>query len=69
MDDGRMAKIYLERKPQGKRPVGRPRKRWLDGDGEALDRRGIRLADVEERRTYEDRDAWRDVFKCSPTDR
>ena len=69
MDDGRMAKRYLEWKPRGKRPVGRPRKRWLDGVGEALDRRGIRLADVEERRTYEDRDAWRDVIKCSPTDR
>ena len=69
MNDGRMAKRYLDWKPRGKRPVGRPRKRWLDGVGEALDRRGIRLADVEERRTYEDRDAWRDVIKCSPTDR
>ena len=40
-----------------------------DGVGEALERRGIRLADEEEGRTYEDSDAWRDVVKLSPADR
>ena len=69
MDEERLAKRYLEWKPQGKRPVGRPRKRWIDGVGEALERRGTCLRDVEERRTYEDRDNWRDVVKCSPADR
>ena len=69
MDDGRMAKRYLEWKPQGRRAVGRPRKRWLDGGGEALERREVLLADVDEERMYEDRDAWSDVVKCLPTDR
>ena len=69
MDGERLAKRYLEWRPQGKRPVGRPRKRWIDGVGEALERRGTCLTDVEERRTYEDRDDWRNVVKCSPADR
>ena len=69
MDDVRMAKRYLEWKQQGRRPVGRPRKRWLDGVGEALERREVLLADVEEERMHQDRDAWRDVVKCLPTDR
>ena len=50
MDDWRLARRYLEWKPQGKRPVGRPLKRWLDGVGEALARRGLQIGDVEERR-------------------
>ena len=48
MDDGMLAKRYLDWKPQGKRPVGRPRKRWSDGIGEAPERKRIRLVDVEE---------------------
>ena len=47
----------------------RPRKRWIDGVGEALERRGICLTNVEERRAYEDRYDWRDVVKYSPADR
>ena len=69
MDDRRLARRYLEWKPQGKRPVGRPRKRWLDGVGEALERRGLRIGDVEEKRIYEDREIWRNVVKYSPADR
>ena len=69
MDDARLPRRYLEWKPQGKRPVGRPRKRWLDGVGEALERRGLRIGDEEEGRTYEDREIWRNVIKYSPADR
>ena len=68
MDEERLAKINLEWKLQGKRLVGRPKKRWIDGVGEALERRGTCLAKVEKRRTYEDRDDWRDVVKSSPAD-
>ena len=69
MDDGRMAKRYLEWKPQGRRPVRRPRKRWLYEVEEAIERREVLLGDVEEERTYKNRDAWRDVVKCLPSDR
>ena len=41
MDEERLPKRYLEWKPQGKRPVGRPRKRWMDGIREALERKGL----------------------------
>ena len=56
MDEERLAKRYLEWKLQGKIPVGRPRNKWIDGVGEVLERRATCLAEVEERRTYEDRD-------------
>ena len=44
---GRMPWKYLWLKPQRRRPVGRPRKRWLDGVDEALKRRWKSLAQVE----------------------
>lgn len=69
MEETRIPKRYLQWKPHGKRPVGRPRKRWLDGVDEALRRRGRTLAQVEENRSYEDRDSWRGIIKCSPADR
>ena len=51
--------------------MGRPqkRKRMLDGVGEALARRGLRIGDVDERRIFEDREIWRNVVKYSPADR
>ena len=55
MDEDRIPKRYLVWKPQGKRPVGRPRKRWMDGIREALEKRGIELTDVEVRQMYEGR--------------
>ena len=69
MDSERLPRKYLEWKPQGKRPVGRPRKRWLDGISEALERREIELEDVEQHRIYEDRINWRNIVCRSPTDR
>ena len=56
MDEEKLADIYLEWNPQGKILVGRPRKRCIDGVREAVERRGTCLAEVEERRTYKDRD-------------
>ena len=69
MREGRIARRYLQWKPEGRTPVGRPRKRWLDGVDEALRRRGESLAQVEEREIYEDRKNWREIVRCSPADR
>ena len=69
MHDGRMAKRYLEWKPQGRRPMGRARKRGFDGVGEELERRGILLEDVEEEKMYENREPWRDLVKCLCNDK
>ena len=57
----RLAKIYPEWSSYGKRSVGKPRKRWFDRIQEALEKRGFRLVDMEERRTFGDRSTWRDV--------
>ena len=69
MGEGRIPRRYLRWKPQGRRPVGRPRKIWLDGVDEALKRKGKSLARVEESEIYEDRNNWREIARCSPTDR
>ena len=59
MNDNRIAKKQLVWAPTGKRPVGRPRKRWLDGVSEAITRRGKTLREVEDTRLFEDRGGWR----------
>ena len=69
MDDGSKPKKYLEWRPPGKRPVGRPRKRWIEGVGSALERRGTTLREVRDFRRYDDRDEWRTFLRDSPTDR
>ena len=69
MEEDKKPKRYLKWKPEGKRPVGRPRKRWMEGIEVALNRRGTSLCEVEEDRRYEDRDGWRRFLKCSPADR
>lgn len=69
MNEERPARRYLDWRPQGRRPVGRPRRRWLEGVDEALRRRGLYLPAVEEDKTYEDRENWRSIVECSPTDR
>ena len=69
MEDTRVSKRYYQWRPQGKRPVGRPRKRWLEGVEEALQRRGVSVAQAEEEKLYEDRSNWRVIVKCSPADR
>jgi hypothetical protein len=46
-------------KPEGRRPLGRPRRRWEDGV--RMDIREIGLAGVDWIRLAQDRDRWRAV--------
>jgi hypothetical protein len=52
-------KVYkvLVGKPEGKKPLGRPRRRWEDGI--RMDLRDIGLGDVDWIRLSQDRDRWR----------
>jgi hypothetical protein len=58
---GEKRKVYkvLMGKPEGKRPLGRPRRRWEDLI--RMDLRDIGLGDVDWIRLAEDRDRWRVV--------
>jgi hypothetical protein len=49
-------------KPEGRRPLGRPRRRW-DG-GVRMDRREIGLGCVDCIRLSQDRDRWRAVVSA-----
>jgi hypothetical protein len=49
-------------KPEGKRPLGRPRRRWEDGI--RMDLREIRLGAVDWIRLAQDRDRWRSVVSA-----
>jgi hypothetical protein len=49
-------------KPEGKRPLGRPRRRWEDGIG--MDLREIGLRGVDWIRLSRDRDWWRAVVSA-----
>jgi hypothetical protein len=67
---GHVARIGEERevykvlagKPEGKRPLGRPRRRWEDGI--RMDRREIGLRGVDWIRLGQDRDRWRAVVSA-----
>jgi hypothetical protein len=61
---GEERKLYkvLVRKPEGKRPLGRPRCRW--GDGIRMDLREIGLGCVDWTRLSQDRDRWRAVVSA-----
>jgi hypothetical protein len=58
---GEERKVYkvLVGKPEGKRPLGRPRRRWEDGI--IMDLREIGLRGVDWIRLAQDRDQWRAV--------
>jgi hypothetical protein len=49
-------------KPEGKRPLGRPRRRWEDGI--RMDLRAIGLGVVDWIRLSQDRDQWRAVVSA-----
>jgi hypothetical protein len=49
-------------KPEGKRPLGRPRRRWEDGI--RMDLREIGLEGVDWIRLSQDRDRWRAVVSA-----
>jgi hypothetical protein len=55
---GEERKVYkvLVGKPEGKRPLGRPRRRWEDGI--KMDLREIGLGGVDWIRLAQDRDRW-----------
>jgi hypothetical protein len=61
---GEERKLYkvLVGKPEGKRPLGRPRRRWEDGI--RMDLREIGLRDVDWIRLSQDRDRWRAVVSA-----
>jgi hypothetical protein len=61
---GEERKVYkvLLGKPEGKRPLGRPRRRW--GDGVRMDFREIGLGGVDWIRLAQDRDRWRAVVSA-----
>jgi hypothetical protein len=64
---GEEIKVYkvLVGKPKGKRPLGRPRRRWEDGI--RMDLREIGLGDVDWIRLVQDRDRWRAVVSAVMT--
>jgi hypothetical protein len=61
---GEERKVYrvLVGKPEGKRPLGRPRRRWEDGI--RMDLREIGGGDMDWIRLAQDRDRWRDVVSA-----
>ena len=59
MEDTRHAKKFLEWVPPGRRPVGRPRKRWTQGVEEAAEQRGRKLQEIIRDEDFQDRDLWR----------
>jgi hypothetical protein len=61
---GEERKVYkvLVRKPEGKRPLGRPMRRWEDGI--RMDLRETGLGGVDGIRLAQDRDRWRAVVSA-----
>jgi hypothetical protein len=61
---GEVRKMYkvLVGKPEGKRPLGRPRRRWKDGI--RMDVREIGLGCMDWIRLAQDRDRWRAVVSA-----
>jgi hypothetical protein len=61
---GEERKLYkvLVGKPEGKRPLGSPRRRWEDGN--RMDLREIGLGCVDWIRLAQDRDRWRAVVSA-----
>jgi hypothetical protein len=61
---GEERKVYkvLVGKPEGKRPLGRPRRRWEDGI--RMDLREIGLGGVDLIQLTQDRDRWRAVVSA-----
>jgi hypothetical protein len=62
---GEERKVYkvLVGKPEGKRPLGRPRRRWEDGV--RMDLREIGLGGVDWIKLAQDRDRWRAVLRAA----
>ena len=61
MEEDRIPKIWYEWKPNTRRPVGRPRRRWKENIEEALQRRSLTVAEVMETELFRDRKKWREL--------
>ena len=59
MTEGRIAKQWLHTEITGKRPVGRPRKRWLDQVKEDITSKGINWNEVLKEQCYMNRPKWK----------
>jgi hypothetical protein len=61
---GEKRNVYrlLVRKPEGKRPLGRPRRRWIDNI--KMDLLEIRLSVVDWTGLVQDRNSWRALAKA-----
>jgi hypothetical protein len=59
MGEERSVYRVLMGKNEGKRPLGRPRRKWEDGN--RVDFREIGLGGVEWMQLAQDRDRWRDI--------
>ena len=68
MEEDKKPKGYLMWKPEGKRAVGRPRKRQIEGVEAALGNRGTSVQEVENNKKYDDRRDWRGFLRGSLTD-
>ena len=60
MDDNRIAKSVYSARVQGKRPRGRPRKKWEEDIKDALKKRNLTL--TEGNRKCQDRGEWREII-------
>jgi hypothetical protein len=63
MGEERKVNKVLVGKPEGKRPLGRPRRRWEDGI--RMDLREIGLGGVDWIPLSQDRDRWRAVVSAA----
>ena len=63
MNEERYPRRFLEWIPQGRRPVGRPKMRWLQNIERGVERRGSSLREVGQMRLYENRQEWRQFLK------
>ena len=68
MEEDRLPKIMLEWTPQGRRPVGRPRRRWMEGIREALVRREEDPNELERDDVYLRRNEWRRIVNRGTVD-
>jgi hypothetical protein len=62
MGEDRQVYKVLVQKPEGKRPLGRPRRRWEDGI--RMDLREIGLGGVDWIRLAQDRNRWQAVVSA-----
>ncbi|XP_022201339.1 uncharacterized protein LOC111058148 [Nilaparvata lugens] len=61
MENTRTAKVWLHGEVEGRRPRGRPRRRWRDQVRREIQERGLDWRRLEEERSYLDRQTWRGI--------